>query len=324
MVSFMSPVNPPSQLMYARALLTTVVKGTNVMKESIQTFSTDPDGSDKKGDVYKDSPEDALTQLKDMVEKTKAKTRKEKKKMKWSFGSSPHEQFNKTLDDLFMCFIVWAKNKSNGKYNVSKAFRRLEAYAEWMDESATDLTEPPLSTASVKDALDALAMRVSIDKDGFFVWWFDLKALDKKALKNDLKPEESLRAFVWYSHYIMFNKAAQEKGMVLVENCEKMGFFDMFNLFPMKLSVKLDRLTIGVLPVKCNKIIITEPPRWLKMFMNFMGMFLSKKMKQRIVVLQETKEVVELLGNECIPKNFGNLEEGTLEVDLVQKEYFSS
>lgn len=296
--------------------------GTNVMKESMKTFS-DPDGSEKKGDIYTDSTEEALVQLKDTIEKTKAKIRKEKKKAKWNFKSSPHKEFNKTLDDLFMCFIVWAKNKNSGKYNVSKAFRRLETYAEWMEESTEDLTEPSLSATSVKDALDALAMRVSIDKEGFFIWWFDLTALDKQALRNDLKPEESLRAFVWYSHYIMFNKTAQEKGMVIVENCGKIGFFEIFNIFPMKLSVKLDRLTIGVLPVKCNKLLITEGPRWMKMFMKFMGMFVSKKMMQRIVFVKESKEVEELLGHECIPKNFGNLE-GSLESDEVQKEYFST
>jgi len=295
--------------------------GTNVMKESIKTFS-DPDGSDKRGDVYADSTENALVQLKDTIEKTKTAIKKEKKKAKWNFRSSPHQQFNKTLDDLFMAFIVWAKSKNNGKYNVSKAFRRLESYAEWMEESAEDLIEPPLSAESVRAALDALGMNVSIDKDGFFVWWFDLNALDKEALKKDIVPEVSLRAFVWYAHFIMYNKAAQEKGMVIVENCEKMGFFEMLNLFPMKLGAKLDRLTIGVLPIKTNKIYIIEAPKWMKMFMKFMGMFLSKKMMQRIVFLKETKEVGELLGNECIPKNFGKLE-GSMEFDEVQKEYFS-
>jgi hypothetical protein len=307
--------------------------GTNIMKESIQTFS-DPDGSDKKGDILITTEENALLKLKELIENKKAKTRKDKHKAKWDFKTSPHEQFNKTLDDTFLCFIKWAKVKKDkegdnnnddgeGTYNVSKTFRRLESYADWMEETGDDLIEPPLTAASVKEALDAFQMKVSEDKNGNFVWWFDLGVIDKDKLKKDLKPEDSLRAFVWYSHYIMYDPIAQNKGLVIVENCAKMGFFELFTLMPMKLGAKLDRLTIGVLPVKCNMIYLLEGPQWIKLLMNFMGMFMSKKMKKRIAFLKEWKEVGETLGEECIPKNYGKLE-GHLEVDPVEKEYFSN
>ena len=326
------------------------------MKESIQTFS-DPDGSSKKGDILVTSPWQAMNKLKEMIEDTKSKTKNAKKNAQWDFKSCPCDQFGKTLDDTFMCFIKWAKVKkdeatasaqNNDQYNVSKvsmrytfffsclktyliililiihqAFRRVKSYAEWMEESSEDLVDPPLTAASVKDALDAFKMRVSTDKEGNFVWWFDLKAIDKKLLKEGLKPEESLRAFVWYAHYILYDKAAQDNGMIIVENCAKMGFFEIINLMPMKLGAKLDRLTIGVLPIKCKKIYILEEPGWMKMLMKVLGMFLSKKMKSRIVSLKEWDKVGEILGEECIPKNFGPLE-GKMETDPVEKAYFSN
>lgn len=191
-----------------------------------------------------------------------------------------------------------------------------------MDESAKDLEG--LTTPSVKPALDAFNMLVSIDKEGNFVWWFDLSTIDKKAIKEDLTPEESLRAFVWYSHYILYDQNAQDNGMVIVENCAKMGFFDLFTLMPMKLGAKLDRLTIGVLPIKCKKIYLLEEPRWMKMLMKLMGMFLSKKMKSRIKTMGDKfDQLGEELGEECIPKKFGPLE-GKMEVDPIVKTYFSN
>ena len=104
------------------------------MKYSIKTFSN-PDGSDKKGDAIVSNIEEALVLLKELIEYTKSKTKKEKKKVKWEFKTSPHEQFGKTLDDCFMGFVVWAKvkhdsgddnddedngDKENEQYNVSK------------------------------------------------------------------------------------------------------------------------------------------------------------------------------------------------------------
>lgn len=312
--------------------------GTNIMKESIITFSN-PDGSDKKGDVVVTTKEDALVKLKKIIEDTKAKTKKAKKKAKWDFKTSPHEQFGKSLDDTFMAFIVWATakldkegkgeedaiggNASQEKYNVSKAFRRLESYASWMEETGSDLTEPPLSAASVKEPLDAFGMRLSTSKDGECVWWFDLGSIDKNKIKNEFKVVDSLRAFVWYSHYIMYDKDAQEKGMVIVEDFGKMGFFEMFTLMPMKLATQLDRLTIGVLPVKLVKIYVLNGPGWMKAFLKFMSAFISKKLMKRIVFLNEWNEVEKNVGKECIPKNFGELE-GHLEVDKVAKDFYSN
>lgn len=204
---------------------------------------------------------------------------------------------------------------------MSKAFRRVESYADWMEETKDDLIEPPLTSKSVQSALDALSMRVSIDNQGRFVWWIDLSVIDVEKIKKELPPEESLRAFVWFAHYVMYDENAQENGLVFVENLNYMGMIRMMTMIPMKLSTKLDRLTIGVLPVKMNALYMLETPRWVNMFMRFMGMFMSKKMKERIVSLKEWDKLEETLGKDCIPKGFGKLE-GSLEVDPVKEKYF--
>lgn len=192
-------------------------EGTNVIKESIITFSN-IDGSDKKGDamIPASEPEKALELLKQLVAAAKDKaSKKPRKKAKWDFRTCPHEQFGMTLDDTFRVFLLWSrtdeekdkggksrKNEgSNRQTNVSKAFRRLEHYAAWMEDTGTDLTEPALTASSVQKALKVWAMRASVDKEGRFVWWIDMDAFDVETLKKELSVEDSLRACVWYSHY---------------------------------------------------------------------------------------------------------------------------
>jgi hypothetical protein len=296
--------------------------GTNVMKEYIKTFSSS-EGSDKKEDLTVQDKEECLTRLKELVDVDKRiNAKKPKKIVKWEFRSSPHEQFGKTLDDTFSAFVLWAKSSStDGSYNVSKAFRRLQSYAEWMEDTDQDLVEP-LTADSVKAALDAWAMKCSVDKDGNFCWWVDYGMIDTKAIKSTLSHTDSIRAFVWYAHYVMYDTNAQENGVIFIENVNKIGFIQAMTLMPLKLSVKLDRLTIGVLPVKMNALYILECPTWIDLFMKFVAMFMSKKMKERLIILKDWNKVEEIVGKEAIPKPFGKLE-GFIEVDPVDAKYFS-
>lgn len=303
--------------------------GTNIVNESIKTFSN-IDGLDKKGDLMSDTTQNALVTLKELIEAKKAKEKKEKKKKKWEFRTSPHEQFGKGLDDTFMAFLLWARvstdedniGGSEMTINVSKAFRRLESYADWMDETGDDLVTPPLTAASVQSNLKAWAMRVSVDNQGRLVWWFDFGAIDLITIKEEMQPEDSLRAFVWYAHYIMYDKNGQENGLVFVENIANVGMVKCFTMVPMKLGAKIDRLTIGVLPIKMHVLYMLETPTWVNIFMKLMGAFMSKKMKKRLVSLKDWDKVEVLLGKDCIPKGFGKLT-GSLEVDPVAEKYFT-
>ena len=304
--------------------------GTNVIKETIKTFSN-PFGSDKKGDVILNDKGAALEKLKEMVNEDRSKHKETSKKFKrWDFRTSPHEIFGKTLDDTFAAYIQWALVGSDDEdskveeesYNVSKAFRRLANYADWMDETGEDLVSEPLTAASVQEALKAWAMRSTIDKNGYFAWWIDMQQVDKVAVKTTVTPTESLRAFVWYSHFVMYNENAQQNGFIFVERVGSIGFIESMTFVPMKLGVKLDRLTIGVLPIKMKKCYVMEVPKWMDLFFSFMGMFMSKKMKSRIVMLKEYGELEEIVGKECIPAPFGELE-GRVEKDLVDSQYYS-
>ena len=56
---------------------------------------------------------------------------------------------------------------------------------------------------------------------------------------------------------------------------------------PFILIAKMDRLTIGVLPIKMKGIYIFGAARWLHLMMNLMKPFLSKKMRERMIIVTE-------------------------------------
>ena len=104
-------------------------KGTNIVKEYKDIFSN-TSGSDLKTDLITDDKIEALSLLQKLVEQKKASIKKEDKRKKWEFPTSPHEDFGKSLDDTYAAFLAWARVKQDeSKINVSKAFRRLETYA---------------------------------------------------------------------------------------------------------------------------------------------------------------------------------------------------
>lgn len=296
----------------------------NILKEYKDLFSKEKSsGSDKNDDKIADESE-SLAALKSLIEQKKSSIKDDEKRQIWEFRASPHEEFGKSLDDTYGAFLKWARLKQDhSKVNVSKALRRLESYAEWMDSASSDLTEPPLSSSSIKSCLDVWGMNSSIDSEGKFVWWIDLGNIDTQKVKNEYTPEDHLRAFVWYCHAILYDKNVQENGIICVENCGKIGIRECFTLMPAKLGAKLDRLTIGVLPIKMSALYMLECPFWISVFMKLMGMFMSKKMKERFVILQDWSELDRVGGVSAIPKRFGKGKvDGELETDVIEDLYF--
>lgn len=301
-----------------------------------------------------DTLEEALELMKCIVEKSKGieadkqeKKNKKKKKdqnaektrNKWDFETVPCSEFGKSLDDVFIAFLKWARIPKNGKkdandadeeeenngieqvFNVTKAFRRLESYADWMASTGDDLLEPEFTASLMKEIDDVWKMKVGYSKAGHLIWWIDFKHFDPKAAKD--KPDvDSLILVVWYSHFFMFDEKAQENGIMMMENIAKMGFFVMMTLIPPKLSAKLDRLTIGVLPIKFKKIYITECSTWINIIMAIMKPFMSKKMKSRIVTLdKDYSKVIEACGGlDYVMKGFGPCE-GTFTDDPVAEKF---
>ena len=121
---------PPERAESTASVLSELKKQSsdvNIIKEYKDMFSKEKsDKSDLATDQITDVGDAALELLKSLIED--AYSSKDNKK--WNFKTSPHEHFDKTLDDTYKAFLSWARVKQDtSKVNVSKAFRRLESYA---------------------------------------------------------------------------------------------------------------------------------------------------------------------------------------------------
>jgi hypothetical protein len=256
-------------------------------------------GKDGHGDLWVETVEDAIPMLKKYLKEKDLKLAEEQAvaKEKRPFDSwmdlVPLEAFHVTRTQFLTAFLKWAikdredivEGSEDAKLvvNASKAQRRMDSYFEWMSENmAADLAKTPLTMDSIMEAHKIWELAATTTEDGKFVWWFDIAKMDQKAMKS-LPVNDHLRYMVFFSHLIMFNPAAQDNGVLLLEELDKIGFWNCMTLIPMELSAKMDRLTIGVLPVKMKGIYMFGSPRWMNLMMGLMKPFLSKKMKERII-----------------------------------------
>lgn len=120
----------------------------------------------------------------------------------------------------------------------------------------------------------------------------------------------------------MYDERAQRHGMAFCENMAQLGFWASMTLMPIKLSVKLDRLTIGIIPVKMKALLLLDCPAWMNVLMKIFGVFVSKKMKSRMTFLKKDWAApAHHFGAEAVPRGFGGCEGATLTTDPILDQY---
>jgi hypothetical protein len=202
------------------------------------------EGKEHGSDVHTDDLKEGLDIMRALVqEKVKDAQAAGEESSMWYFRNVPCTEFGKTLDDVFVAFLRWASVEPNqfqecglkgginkrGSINVSKAFRRLEAYAQWMDSTGDDLAD--LTAASIQPTNDLMYFRVTYDDCDRVVWWLDLGKTQFAALK-ELPDASILRLFVWLAHLIMFEEKAQVNGVVFFESMSYVGFWQYMTMLP--------------------------------------------------------------------------------------------
>ena len=286
---------------------TKVEGGKSIWATTLETFGMH-DGKKKKDDILCDTFEEAFNSFLDMA-----------KNKDWQFASTPFKDFKATKEDLFKAFVHWSRKSEDDEthYNPSKGFRRLEEYVKWMDNNGKGLE---YNITGMKKVHDAWKSKITHDKQGRLVWWIDVGALDFKFIKT-IPPNDTLSYFVWFSHLVLFDKSSQENGFVVVESMGHAGMMESMTAISMDVSTKLDRLTIGVLPIKMESCIIFNNPTWIRIVMALMTPFMGKKMRKRIVMLPNKTHPQayfdETLGKENIPVDFAQLE-GTIGKDIAE------
>ena len=303
-----------------KMLLDTKVDGgkKSIWSMTIETFSM-ADGKHKKEDIIVTTIDDGLELLNDYV-----KQRDAEKKNKKSMDLVPLSEFNATQDQFLASFLKWAEkeaeeedgdnngSKKKTKINVSKACRRLDSYFEWMEDNKENFEEP-LTIDSISKTAKLWDIQITYDteNDNKFVWWIDLGKLDKEEIKK-VSSKDHLRYVVWFSHLVMLDSNAQRNGAMIIEDMGHLSFWKLATLVPSDLSAKMDRLTIGILPVKMKKIYVFGAARWMTLLMTLLKPFMGKKMRNRMQLIPNATDMQLFCDNllqsrKNIPINFCNI-----------------
>jgi len=278
-------------------------KKKSIWSMTMETFGM-AHGKDGEGDLWLETVEQGVPMLKKYLKDKDMKLAEEqataKKKLPFSSWMDlvPLEQFHVTQSTFIKAFLKWTikdredveegKEESKLIVNASKARRRMDAYFEWMkDNMAEEMANNPLTLESIIEAQSIWELQSSYTEDGKFCWWFDIAKMDQKALKK-MPPTAHMRYIVWYSHLVMFDTKAQDNGSIMIEDLDKIGFWNGMTLVPMEVGTKMDRFTIGVLPIKMKGIYMFGCARWMNLMVGLMKPFLSKKMRERLIIVSDS------------------------------------
>lgn len=303
---------------------------------SYQRIIGQASGQELKGDALVNTMDEGLLVLRAMISNSKADL------LENDVMIHSHETFNKTRDDLLIAFLNWAAtneakptekrtircrggvNGRHKKINVSSAFRRLEVYNSWMKEAEKDLSSSLLLTASsVKEAWNVFAMHISHDECGRLAWWMDLNQTDVPRVKA-LPAGEIRRFFIWLAHVMIFDKGAQQNGIVFVNSLGDIGFWHFMTTLPLELGIKTDEFVICVVPLNTKLVLFLKRPAWVNFSYRLLKVFLKKEMKRRVVMVNPKKQqkiVEHAVGKNCIPDGFNGLV-GNTSLGSIMDRYF--
>lgn len=288
----------------------------SVWQMTRETFGM-ADGNSHKDDITTETFETAMQMIQTMLTSVKDEH------PKWQFTLTPLELLGATLDDLLRAFVMWCKKDGETTYNVSNAFRRLDSYATWMEQHRNDLSDP-LTVDSIRAAAHAWQLKVTHANSGHAVWWIDLGSIDGHSIKTRISHYDSLRFVVWLTHIVLLDQKAQEHGLIVVQAMGSKPMMQTLTMIPMDLGTKIDRYTIGILPIKMKTCYIFNHRPWLGLLLGIMKPFMSKKMRSRMVAIpakDNPQSVIdEAIGRDNIPIGIEGLE-GTLDEDIVFGQY---
>ena len=315
---------------------------THIVSEFVSAIGA-VDGYVLESDIYAANEDEAVGALRSLVAEVGSN---EEEKLKWSLRTSPLQDFGKSTDDLLVAFLRWsavddhsfndddescsllgsvnhraAFLSGNRKINVSKAFRRLESYINWMQSVDEFISEPPVTFESVLPSLDIFSINVAHDHCGRLVWYVNLGQTDMRAFKAQ-EPRDTTRMFVWVAHMLFLDEGAQTRGLVVIDDMDYISFYKYMTMLPLQVGLSIDRFLLSVTPIKTKNFVLMHRAPWARTAYSLLSWFLTKKMKKRVTMI-DTGEEVELLnqivgGPKYIPRDFGS-GDGKIELDIIAK-----
>eukprot|EP00040_Diaphanoeca_grandis_P024493 m.134675 g.134675 ORF g.134675 m.134675 type:complete len:386 (+) comp29750_c1_seq4:127-1284(+) len=314
------------------------------------------DGVDNADDwVYVGEFDDALEKLKSLVTSQKAKdtedsslaaavedlsvdVKSQKKKKKKSKKGEPvvHDPIRwelrgvhlgkgialgKTLDDVYSSFLHWAQKPedvSEKRFNITKAYRRLEAFATFQETHFDEFFNEPIDVLAPKfkaikkyvefQIPDWVVPDGASELSGCVMWCLDMGKCDWRGIAQAITDGEFEDADMFKGMWgdmlnCMFDTPTQVKGVVIVEVLAGMSIGDMMaaNKSMKRIEHLVNELFYQTTPFKMKEVVMIGSPWWLSAMIGLMRMFLSKKMSKRLVNTTEEKMYQRLGGAENLP-----------------------
>jgi hypothetical protein len=222
------------------------------------------------------------------------------------------------VEDVHRVFLLWSQkpaDRAADSFNVSKAFRRLTAFADY----TTSMFDKYFTTPVDVDAADIVAaselMEILIPREvdaktGAAVWIMDMGRWDLSQI-GDLAARGTSHTSVmrWFFALMvrsMWDDATAIHGVVIIEAFGNMGFRGMMKVQGLFKPIEedLNRMFYGVMPFKMNAAVLVGCPWWLSALIAFMRLFISKKMSARIKNLSDVDTVEEMGGPAALPVGF--------------------
>jgi hypothetical protein len=314
------------------------VSWNHVFKEYISVIQG-AEGIDLKGDVLAVDIDEGLILLQNMVRMAGIASKDED----WSLSLAPLKDFGRSIDDVLLAFLRWAAVDTHSSHddktcqlvggvnyypltemkglNVSKAFRRLTSYIQWIQSVKSDLMNPPITYESISQSLSIFAFHVTHDSCGRLVWWVNLGKTDMTAVKSQ-SPRETTRMFVWVAHLLFLDDRAQTNGLVIVDDMSEIGFWSYMTMLPVQVGISIDRFLISVTPLKAKNVVLMHQPKWMEIGYGLLSWFMTDKMRSRVTMVSNGEEAETLKrvvgGADFIPKDFGRIK-GDVTSDIISQ-----
>ena len=290
------------------------VSSQTEMKASIKAEAqamNNMEGKDEKGDIRVTTFDVAMTTLEEMIPKNNNKYNYE------SMFLGKGVCAGKDRTDVHRAFLLWcqkSEDRAADSFNVSKAFRRLEGFADYQHRMHDKYFNEMVDIHSEEMQQIKKIMNIDIPEElhvntGAVKWIMDMETWDLSIMKN--ANEKFLKGVMnWFWSLMltsMFDDACCIEGVVIIEAFGNMGISGMMgwqSAFK-PIETDLNEMFYGVTPFKMNSCVLVGCPWWLSGLIMFMRLFISKKMSERIknfnlLKMQEYMGGCDQLPNGCL------------------------
>lgn len=235
------------------------------------------------------------------------------KARKWDFRRSLHLYFDKTLEDVLSAFLTWATvtvdSSGENLINVSRAFRRIEIYSDWLEDEADVLDDFSLDFNLMRQSESKYNRLIQHNYDGVgrCLLWMDVSPDAMSEIMRDFSAQERFKFLIWKTHSIMFDHNAQVNGVIFTRNAAFLGFDKIFDLMS-EMWPRWIKLQFSASSIKYVKVLTFSSPFYLRMYLGSMLKFANRSTSFMNEVRKDNGLVVlrKLKIAQCIPEDFGD------------------